>query len=263
MKRALLIASVSVVWMTGCSNEPPKCSDPSTFSVIRQIIVEELGPSHPVASLSAAELENALLIRDPRASGYDEKIKRFSCEATLFVPMKVNDLQFHVGIRYESQLDDNKQHLVVLNGFTKHDWIWISQALITGIVVSKSADHPHSSEPAADAAPATAVAQSYSYEPTVVSLEGQLLASVGQTPDGKKIQFPAIQLSKPITVKGDQETPTEDGVVLMQLVLDEKKMELFEGLKGKSVVVSGTLFHADNGNHYTNVLLTPSVISQK
>jgi hypothetical protein len=109
--------------------------------------------------------------------------------------------------------------------------------------------------------PLASFAQRDTYEPAVVTLQGTLLSAPGETPDGKKMMFPAIQLSTPITVQGDQETPPEKGVVLMHVVLNPKIMEAFKKLKGTSVSVTGSLFHADNGNHQTNVLITPSAIT--
>lgn len=111
------------------------------------------------------------------------------------------------------------------------------------------------------AIPLSSFAQTYKYEPTAVTLHGKLLSSPGETPDGKRITFPALQLSKPIMVQGDQETPTEKGVTLMHMVLEPKMMETFKSLKGKSVSVTGTMFHSDNGNHQTSVLITPSAIT--
>lgn len=98
------------------------------------------------------------------------------------------------------------------------------------------------------------------YEPQVVTVHGKLLSAPGATPDGKKLTFPAIQLDSPITVEGDQESPTERGVVLMHLVLNPRMMESFKSLKGQPATITGSLFHADNGNHQTNVLMTPAQI---
>jgi hypothetical protein len=109
--------------------------------------------------------------------------------------------------------------------------------------------------------PIASFAQRYTYEPAVVTVQGKLLSAPGETPDGKKMMFPVIQLSKPIMVQGNEETPTEKGVMLMHLVLNPKMMEAFKHLKGMLVSVTGSLFHSDNGNHQTNVLMTPSAIT--
>lgn len=69
-----------------------------------------------------------------------------------------------------------------------------------------------------------------------------------------------MQLASPITVQGSPEEATEKGVVLLHMSLDEKMMKTFKSLKGKRVAVTGTLFHSDNGNHQTNVLVHPTDI---
>ena len=112
------------------------------------------------------------------------------------------------------------------------------------------------------ALPPSALSQTYRYEPAVVTLQGTLLSAPGETPNGKKITFPALQLKDPITVEGTSaDSPTEKGVVLLNMVLDDKTMPIYKSLKGKRVSVTGTLFHSDNGNHQTNVLVTPTAIA--
>jgi len=83
------------------------------------------------------------------------------------------------------------------------------------------------------AIPLYSFAQTYKYEPTAVTLQGKLLSAPGETPDGKKITFPALQLAKPITVQGDQETPTEKGVVLMHMVLEPNNDGSLQKPEGK------------------------------
>lgn len=107
----------------------------------------------------------------------------------------------------------------------------------------------------------TASAETYKYEPSVATLKGRLVSAPGESPDGKKITFPALQLSTPITVQGLEDTPTEKGVMLLHLSLSPKMMGDFNRLKGKKAAVTGSLFHADNGNHQTNVLISPASIT--
>ena len=147
------IALLFIVGLTACSNEPPKCSDPETFALIRQIIIEKLGADHPATKLSAKELEDKLIIQHPRASSYDDKIKKYCCEATLITPSKVNDLQYQLNIEYESQLDDKKQHLVVLKNIRMVDLFRISQALISNINSSNNKSTPSDNKAAATPQP--------------------------------------------------------------------------------------------------------------
>ena len=109
------------------------------------------------------------------------------------------------------------------------------------------------------ASPAAAATKPLPYEPAIVSLQGTLLSGDGMTPDGDKLKFPAIRLAAPISVPPDarRDWPAEQGVVLLHLALDDRNMAAFKRLKGKPVKVTGTLFHADNGNHQTNVLMFP------
>jgi len=108
-----------------------------------------------------------------------------------------------------------------------------------------------------------ASAKTYPYDPAVVTLQGTLLSADGATPDGKKLKFPAIRLAEPISVPEDEprDWPAEKGVVLLHMALDEKNMAAFKRLKGQPVKVTGKLFHSDNGNHQTDVLIFPVSIT--
>lgn len=109
---------------------------------------------------------------------------------------------------------------------------------------------------------ACAFAGTSTYQPhKKISLQGRLISADGATPDGKAIKFPALQLSQAIVVMGDEESPSEKGVLLLHMVLNQEMMPTFKKLKGQTVLVEGKLFHADNGNHQTNVLVIPSSIS--
>lgn len=98
-----------------------------------------------------------------------------------------------------------------------------------------------------------------------VTLVGVLKSSKGETPDGKSVQFPSLQLVSPITVtaKPGSDDVTEKGVVLIQLALSEPLMMRYRSLKNKKAQVVCSLFHSDNGNHYTNVLCDASSINAR
>ncbi|MEZ2296680.1 DUF4431 domain-containing protein [Variovorax sp. RCC_210] len=105
--------------------------------------------------------------------------------------------------------------------------------------------------------PAAAAARPLPYDPAIVTLQGTLLSADGMTPDGVKLKFPAIRLAEPIAVAEDapRDWPAEHGVVLLHMALDPANMAAFKRLKGQRVQVRGKLFHADNGNHQTSVLV--------
>ncbi len=106
-----------------------------------------------------------------------------------------------------------------------------------------------------------AFAQSYEYDKQT-TIEGILISSTAEpeiTYDEKPHQFPSLKLLKPISVlcatKETDSCQPETGVTLLHLVLKEEQMKQFKKLKGKTVKLSGNLFHSDNGHHFTSVLL--------
>jgi len=130
---AIWTAMSAVIALSSCSAEPPKCSDPETLGLIRQIILNKIGGDHPAAKLSKKDLEGVLRIQTPRAASYDEKIKKYTCEATLVTPIGVGDLFYQANINFESQLDDKREHIVALGGLAMGDYMAISQALLNYI----------------------------------------------------------------------------------------------------------------------------------
>lgn len=131
--QTLIITAISAATLVACSKSPPKCSDPETLELLREIIVENLGDDHPAASLSAARLNDKLLIQYAKAERFDEKIQKLNCSATIAVPMKIEDLTYQVRIEYESQLDDRDEHIVLLKNLHRGDLLGLSDALISNI----------------------------------------------------------------------------------------------------------------------------------
>ena len=113
--KSTIIVTLVTAFIAGCAKEPPKCSDEDTLSLIRQIIVEQLGGREGVSDkgegVSDKELQDNMKIEFPRASTFDEKIKKYSCEAKLIAGGTVE-----LPITYESQLDDKNQHIVSVGG---------------------------------------------------------------------------------------------------------------------------------------------------
>lgn len=116
--------------LAACSKEPPKCGDDETIELARKIILEQIGGLEGYAS--EKEIRDNLKIKLPRAKAYDEKIKKYSCVAQLEV---VGLLQ--LPITYESQLDDNGQHVVSIGGMRRGDWSVIQTGLLQSILQSR------------------------------------------------------------------------------------------------------------------------------
>jgi uncharacterized protein DUF4431 len=121
--------------------------------------------------------------------------------------------------------------------------------------------------------PALAVAQleivgCKAYEPALVSLHGTLVRETLAGPpnyrDIHKGDDPEtiwlLKLEPPICVDEDKAqpdlNPSQRNVRKVQLVLDKEHGERANGLRGKRVVATGTLFGAHTGHHHTPVLLT-------
>jgi uncharacterized protein DUF4431 len=114
----------------------------------------------------------------------------------------------------------------------------------------------------------------FHYEPEIVELDGRLTIrskfgppNFGQQPKtDQKVRVPVLVLRSPISVLAND---TDD--YNSQPVHDAKKIQLafitkqipYKDLIGKNVVVSGALFHAHTGHHYTEVVLSVRSIELK
>ncbi len=107
------------------------------------------------------------------------------------------------------------------------------------------------------------------YEPAVVTLRGRLVSRVypgppnlestkaGDEPEHVLI----LALPRSVCVHGDSaaqlNTETERGLREMQLVIDQDSLwAAVRRLGRRSVLVTGTLFHAGTAHHHTRVLIT-------
>jgi len=126
----VIAVGVMSIFLTGCSKTPPKCSDEDTTSLVREIILDHFGGSD---GLTEKEILENLKIELPRASAYDEKIKKYSCEAKLVAGNK-----YQLPIAYESQLDDQNQHVVSVSGITLGDKFNLKSAFTDAIEKSRS-----------------------------------------------------------------------------------------------------------------------------
>jgi uncharacterized protein YecT (DUF1311 family) len=148
-----IMATVIASFLVACGKEPPKCSDDDTFSLVRKIVLDQLGGGE---GLTEAEIKENMKIEFPRASAFDEKIKKYSCEAKLIVGGTIQ-----LPITYESQLDDKNQHIVSVGGIRRGDLFALQAGMIEGIKksraeknnVTKPAEVPPTPKPAEQPAP--------------------------------------------------------------------------------------------------------------
>lgn len=127
---AVAMVTVMAVFLAACAKQPPKCSDDNTFSLVRKIILDHIGGSE---GLSEKEIQENMKIELPRATAFDEKIKKYSCEAKL-----IAGGMYQLPITYESQLDDKNQHLVSVGGISPGDLFSVRLGVIEGIKKSRA-----------------------------------------------------------------------------------------------------------------------------
>jgi len=113
-----------------------------------------------------------------------------------------------------------------------------------------------------------------SYEPEVVELDGQLVVqskygppNYGEDPKTDlKVRVPVLVLRQRVSVIGDRgdghNSQTVYGARQIQLAFGVGETS-HKALIGKQVVVTGTLFHAHTGHHYTDVVMTVRSIERK
>jgi hypothetical protein len=112
----------------------------------------------------------------------------------------------------------------------------------------------------------------FKYDSDVAKLNGTISTHVFPGPPNyesvakgdAREQVWVLQLSKPICTSASADIEAEKDVRDLQLVFREgqKQYDEYRSLKGRRVVVTGTLFHAETGHHHTKVLLTVTDIKK-
>jgi uncharacterized protein YecT (DUF1311 family) len=186
-----LIPAVALAVLLGaCAKEPPKCSDEDTAALVRQIVVDQVGGSEGVTK---QEIQENLKIELPRASAFDEKIRKYSCEAKL-----IAGGVYQLPITYETQLDDKDQHIVSVAGIRRGDLFGIQAGMVEGIRKGRTAQVGNlpaetSSPKATDQSP-TAVASPAQPEPAPVPV-----AKVEQSEESSPKWKPSFECAKAST----------------------------------------------------------------
>lgn len=123
--------------------------------------------------------------------------------------------------------------------------------------------------------PAPTQAQRWlSYEPQTVELDGRLVIQAKYGPPNygeqpktdEKVRIPVLVLQNPVNVLPSEENSYNSQAVYrtrqIQLAFIETRID-YKNLIGKNVVVTGSLFHAHTGHHYTDVVLSVSSIERR
>ena len=126
---ARLLVVTLVVLSVACSPEPPKCGDEGTLSLTKGIFADKLGGKY---GLTAQEIKDNISFKMARPTAFDEKIKKYSCKATL-----VAGGDTELSITYDTQLLDDKTQIVSLSGVTNIEVIQILKAVSQKVAQQK------------------------------------------------------------------------------------------------------------------------------
>lgn len=143
-KISLVALCTATILITGCSQEPPVCSDEQTYDLVRGVIIDQIDDQ----GLSESQLKQHLRFEFARATAYDEKIKMYSCTAKL-----ISGNFYQVPITYESQLNDNNEHIISFDGMSPFDW----KGIQTGLIKVKLDSSPKAIEQTAVSQPASII----------------------------------------------------------------------------------------------------------
>lgn len=164
--RKLSIVILSAALLAACTKEAPKCSDPSTLALVKKILLDEMGADADTKKL----IDSYLSFDNTRPSGFDEKIKKFSCEATMVVRSGGEDSgTYSVPIEFESQLDDKGDHIVAVTKLLPGDRTQVVAHLNAAVEHAKPAPAPAPAAAPEAPAPAPAPAAADAGQPGAVA----------------------------------------------------------------------------------------------
>jgi uncharacterized protein YecT (DUF1311 family) len=114
----------------GCGTELPKCGDKRTTSLVLEVLSEQLAT---IDNLDITSVRARLALDFPLSTALDDRIQRYSCEATLVVSGG-----YRTQIGYSSQVNDNSRHVVKINGMSVIEVIPLRLALASAIAKAKA-----------------------------------------------------------------------------------------------------------------------------
>jgi hypothetical protein len=150
------IVTIMAFLLAACAKEPPKCSDEQTLALAKKAVLEQIlkaeqnnilaniliavtqdGLNNAMKNgLTDQEIQDNMTFELPRALAFAEKIKKYSCDATLIVGDTIK-----LPITYDSQLDDKGQHLVFVNRIAEADLFVLDSGLMQTINKNREAQN--------------------------------------------------------------------------------------------------------------------------
>ena len=162
-----LSAGATAGLLAGCSAlapQVPKCSDVETLDLARQIIIDSMSELGKI-TLTTEQLRTVLPIGMPHATKLEENIKKYSCQATLELPVDQSTV-YRIPIEYTSQLDDSDQHLVYVTGIEEQHALALYGSVAEAMQKGRTGASVNTSSPA-PASGFSAIGQSSAEQPAV------------------------------------------------------------------------------------------------
>ena len=136
MRTIRFLALAVALGVSGCAKETPKCSDDQATNLARELFAKQLSEfagKITGTTVDPKEMATKLRLDLPRASSFDEKIKKYVCEATL-----VDADGRKMSVSYTSQLDDHDEHLVSVPALSET----LGSALMEGLFTQPKKQDP-------------------------------------------------------------------------------------------------------------------------
>ena len=106
------IVSLALLFALAFHTSVPKCSDDETLSLVKEIIIKQIGGE----GASEKEIKESMVVDLARANSEEKSIKKYTCEAKV-----IAGGLYQLPIKYETQLNDNNQHIVHVDGIRHAD----------------------------------------------------------------------------------------------------------------------------------------------
>lgn len=139
MKFAVRLAFLfSILVTSGChllETPIPNCSDQKTLDLARSVIAKAV-LDRAVRQEEMEALKRTISFSYPRATKLEENIKKYSCSAQMLV-MGTSESQT-IDISYTSQIADDKDHIVGINGIQLWEAEFIRSAIAENAISNQS-----------------------------------------------------------------------------------------------------------------------------
>lgn len=181
---ALMCSFMVIAQLTSCTKGVPKCGDDETIALVKDIVAKQISEQATLDDFKAQ-----MAVDFPRASGFNEAIKKYDCEAKL-----IAGGTWQLPITYESQIDDNGQHIVAVGGIGSGDLLQVAVAIREKLRhdLAEAAKSRESAKQAAAPAPQPPPAAQLQPQPKPIPSAAPLESNTEAAPQARSNEVPQI-----------------------------------------------------------------------